>query len=407
MNTFFNEQELVRLSPFIREDEYSDSNFLLTGYESEEEQMNIKQELLNAGVEELKKLCQPKLSFSATMANVLDIPEFAPLRSQFKLGNFIRVEIREGYVKRVRLLEVQINLDDPSDFSVTFGDLISTKSEVDKHADLLQQAVTAGKSVASNQSKWQRGADKATALDQAINDGLRSAALSVGAADGQSIVWDKYGIRGRKLREGSTNEYEPQQFALINNKLVFTDDNWETSRAVVGEFEIELPTADGLSTVTRNMYGLLADAVVGGYIKGAEIVGGSLQIGDGSDNYFKVNEQGDVEIVQAGQQKYASVDAVNAIDQAYKYSVSLSYSGSTVFAVADDEIRTTIIAKVSERGEEIEDVSNFKFNWIRSSSNPDDDDKWNNEHINHGNTLVIDHRDVINNSQFSCQVIIP
>ena len=85
MNNYFLEEELVRLSPFIREDEYSDSNFLLTGYESEEEQMNIKQELRDAGDEELKKLSQPKFSFSTSMANILAIPEFAPIKSQFKL----------------------------------------------------------------------------------------------------------------------------------------------------------------------------------------------------------------------------------------------------------------------------------------------------------------------------------
>ena len=35
----FSKQDLINLSPFIREDEFSDDNFLLTGYESEEEQM--------------------------------------------------------------------------------------------------------------------------------------------------------------------------------------------------------------------------------------------------------------------------------------------------------------------------------------------------------------------------------
>ena len=101
MNTYFSEQERMRLSPFIREDEFADNNFLLTGYESEEEQMNIKQELLNAGVEELQKICQPKLSFDATMANILTIPEFEPLKNQFKLGNFI---LREQDCLRYKLI---------------------------------------------------------------------------------------------------------------------------------------------------------------------------------------------------------------------------------------------------------------------------------------------------------------
>ena len=52
----FSKEDLINLSPFIREDEYNDSNFLLTSYESEEEQMSIKQSLLERGIKELKKI---------------------------------------------------------------------------------------------------------------------------------------------------------------------------------------------------------------------------------------------------------------------------------------------------------------------------------------------------------------
>lgn len=402
MNKCFSQEDIIALSPFIREDEFSDDNFLLTSYESEEEEMNIKQELLKAGDEELKKICQPKLSFSATMGNILAMPEFTPLRSQFKLGNFIRVGIREGYVKRARLLEVQINLDDPSDFSATFGDLISTKSEIDKHALLLEQAVTAGKSVASNQSKWQKGADKATELDDAINNGLRDAALSIGSADGQNITWNKYGIRGRKLIDGTTDQYYDEQFALINNKLAFTTDNWKTSRAVVGEFEVER-NVEG-KKVKQTMYGLLADAMVGGYIQGAEIVGGTLQIGDGSDNYFQVDKSGNVQIVQAGKEKYATTSALENIKNAYQYSVRLAYEGSTIIT-GNETAGTVITASVYKDGEDITStLGASKFNWKRSSgSSNESDEAWNNNHKGQ-KTVTITHNDVDNSTHFWCEV---
>lgn len=397
MNNYFTEQELVRLSPFIREDEFSDSNFLLTTYESEEEEMNIKQELLEAGEEELKKICQPKLSFSATMANILAIPEFAPIKNQFKLGNFIRVGIRDDYVKRARLLEVQMNFEDPSDFSATFGDLITTKSEIDKHADLLSMAVTAGKSVASNQSKWQKGADKATELDNAINDGLRDAALSIGAADGQSITWDKYGIRGRKLIEGTTDQYYDEQFALINNKLAFTTDNWRTSRAVVGEFEVEIDEQK------QRMYGLLADALIGGYIQGTEIRGGNLRIGDGSNNYFQVDENGDVQIVKAGKEKYASADAMTIIDSAYKYSIQISHTGKAVFSTKDDT--ATMTAKIYRRGVDATDVFKNAGVLVYWEKNPSETN-WVPSYTSQGDTysIIVDSDDIQNSAQISCYI---
>ena len=401
MNAYFKTEELVRLSPFIREDEYSDDNFLLTTYESEEEEMNIKQSLLDEGIERLNKICQPKLSFSMTMANILSIPEFAPLKKQFQLGNFVRVGIRDGYVKRARLLEVQINFEDASDFSCTFGDLISTKSEIDKHADLLQQAVTVSKSVASNQSHWQKGADKATALDNAINDGLRDAALSIGAADGQAITWDRYGIRGRKLIDGTTDQYHDEQFALINNKLAFTTDNWKTSRAVVGEFEIEIPNDDYSATTKQTMYGLLADALVGGYIQGTDIVGGTLKIGDGTKNLFLVDNEGNVTIKQGGKNMY---EAISAIDTAYKYSIQLSYTGSSVFSDPNQE--TVITAEILRRSENVTKYfkqQGVKVIWTRSSNTDDVD--WKPFKISTDTyQITIKNSDIPNTAQISCYI---
>ena len=397
MNNNFTEQELIRLSPFIREDEYSDDNFLLTGHESEEEEMYIKQELLNTGDEELKKICQPKLSFSATMANILAIPEFAPLRNQFKLGNFVRVGIREGYIKRARLLEVSINLSDPSDFSATFGDLISTRSEVDKHAELLQQAVTAGKAVASNKSKWQKGADKATELDRMINDGLRDAALSVGAAEGQGITWDSGGIWGRKLVDGTTDEYEPEQFRLINNKLVFSSDGFKTSKAVFGKYTIN----------GEDRWGPLAEYITAETIEGKFISGGSIRIGGTTpgSRQFIVHEDGSVEIgrVVEGdegteiQSEYVTQDALDKIDQAYRYRVELSYSGYTVFNTANQTCTVTCIVKdgTTDITESLLAKNTTSFSWYLNG---------NLYKTTTTNTITIGNDDFMGTTQLNCQV---
>ena len=397
----FSKEDLISLSPFIREDEFSDSNFLLTGYESEEEQMNIKQELLKAGDEELKKICQPKLSFDATMSNILAIPEFAPIRNQFRLGNFVRVEIREGYVKRARLLEVQIDFDDPSDFSCTFGDLISTRSEIDKHAELLEQAVTAGRAVASNQSKWQRGADKATELDNAINDGLKDATLAVANGFGQSISWDSRGILCRKMNE-TTGEYYDEQMLITNNRLVATSDNWKTSNGVFGKYNVN----------GQDHWGVLANAVVAGYVSGSVIEGGRLEIGgkNPGDKKFIVKEDGSVEIgtIQKNddgttsiQSVYATTDALQQIKNAYQYSVRLEYEGSTIIT-GNETSGTTITAVVYKDGKPYS-VDSSKFNWKRSSG-ANDDEVWNNKHKGVGNTLVVTHADVNNSTHFWCEV---
>lgn len=389
MENFFTEGELIRLSPFIREDEYNNSNIILTGYESEEEEISIKKALFKEAVKELKKICQPKLSFSINMANIMAISEFAPLREQFQLGNFVKVELRENYIKRARLLEVSINFDDLSDFSCTFGDLVTTKDEVDKTADLLQQAVTAGKTVAASSSSWQKAVDKSTELDKAIREGLKDAALSIGSTSDQSISWDSKGILGRKKIYGTENTYEPEQFLLTNNKLMFTNNNWETSKGVFGSFTIN----------GEQKFGILTDCMIGGYIEGSEIKGGTLEIG-GSGGTFKVNSDGSVEILGAdGSSTYATK---SDFQQAVGWTVEIISDGPTIFT--DKSQTTTLTCKVYNQGEDkTNTISSSKFKWIRTSSDTSSDNAWNSKHIG-TKTIAITHSDIENNATICCKV---
>ena len=395
--SFFTEEQWIRLSPFIREDEFSDSNFLLTGYESEEERLEICNELFESANKELNTICQPSLDFSMDMANILALPEFKTLIDQFQLGNFVRVHIRDGYVKRARLLEVHLNFNDLSDFNCNFGNLITTKSEIDKHAELLSQAVTAGKQVATSAGDWQRAVDKSNKLEQDISDGLQNAALEVGRASGQSIVWDEHGIWGRKLVDGTTDQYDPEQFRIINNKLVFSNDGFKTSKAVFGRYTVNGETR----------WGPLAEYVTADTIEGKFISGGSIEIGTG-DTKFVVNEDGSVEIKVGGEDKYASRDAVKEIDNAYRFQVVLSYDKSTVFSDRNQDC--TITCKVYEYGVDVTskviDIGG-SFSWTRISSDSKDDEDWNSKHIQTGtnaNSVMIKVDDVERNSQFSCLV---
>ena len=397
---FFNDDQWARLSPFIREDEFSDDNFLLTGYESEEERLDICRELIDSANKELNTLCQPSLEFSMTMANIFALPEFKPLidKDQFKLGNFVRIYIRDGYIKRARLLEVHINYSDLSDFSATFGNLVTTKSEIDKHAELLSQAVTAGKQVAASAGSWQKAVDKSNKLEQDIAQGLQDAALEVGKADGQSITWDSSGIWGRKLVDGTTDQYEDEQFRIINNKLVFSNDGFKTSKAVFGKY-----TVNG-----EERWGPLAEYVTADMIEGKFIKGGKIEIGSG-DTKFVVNENGSVEILTKGKDTYASVDVVDAISQSRQYRTDLTYNGPTVFSEPSQSCvitcniynwDTLITQKIIDSG--------GKFSWIRNSNLPNEDDAWNKKYVNmtgaNANQITITHEDVVQNAQFICEI---
>ena len=393
MNKFFTVDQWIRLSPFIKEDEFNDSNFLLTGYESEEERIQICQDLMEAAEKELQTLCKPSLEFSMTMANILALPEFEPLFEQFQLGNFIKVGIRDEYVKRARLLGVDINFDDLSNFSCTFGNLITTKSEIDKHADLLKTAVTAGKQVAKSSGSWQKSVDKTNKIEQDIVNGLQDMALAVGGASGQAISWDSTGMHFRKYKDGSTTEYEPEEMAIINNSLVATNDSWRTSKAAFGKYTIN----------GEERWGPIAEYVTADTIEGKLIRGGAIEIGT-EDTKFIVNEDGSVEIRSDG---VDYMNAMTSIDNAYRFRIAITYTGFAIFT--DLEQQCVATCTIYDYENPISDVdltaAGVKYVWTRQSNNTSSDSAWNSAHASQNSkTLAIGVDDVEVNSQFFCAV---
>ena len=286
----FTPNQLMRLSSFLREDEYIDDNFVKTDGDTIEKIMQTERELLECGRIELSKLCEPKLAFSMDMANIYAISEFEPIIQQFQLGNLITVAIRSDYVKRARLLAVDINFDDFSDFSCEFGELTSLRTPSSIHADLLATALSAGKSVASNASYWNKGSDTATDLSLLIQQGLLNSAIAIKAIDGnQGVVIDRTGIHLRKINP-NTGEIDPKEGWIINNQFLYSDDNFKTTKSVFGEYKI-----DG-----QTKWGLLAEAVMAGYVAGCTIEGGTIKIGLQEDGTYAFEVRADGSVVMNG-----------------------------------------------------------------------------------------------------------
>ena len=284
INKNFSPESLDRLSLFLREDEYTDDCFCITEIDTDIDIINTQKELLVYGYKKLKTISRPTLSFTASMKNIYAMPEFKPILHQFKLGNFIKVGIRKGFIQKARLLEVQFDFDDLSNFSCTFGDLLSAKSQGDLHADLLAQAVSAGKAVASGSSYWQKGYDVATAIEDKIRQGLIDATTSIKSnSAGQDVSWDNYGIHLRKVVDGIL---DPHEGWITNNKFLYSDDNFETTKSVFGNYVIDGET----------YWGILAGCVSAGLIEGSKIIGGEICIGEREDGTynFKVDKDGTV-----------------------------------------------------------------------------------------------------------------
>lgn len=418
MDKNFTEDQIVRLSAFLREDELQLDDIVETSQTTVAESFALKQDAMESGRIELQKRCQPQLQFSMSMANIYALPEFEPIVDQFQLGNVIKVGLRSDYIKQSRLLQVDINFDDFSDFSADFGELTSLRTQSDIHADLLSQAISAGKSVATNASYWTKGSNQANNIDLRLEEGLLNSIEALKNIDGtQQAYLDKWGLH-LEVVNPDTGEVGDKRVWLVNNQIVFTDDGFKTSKSVLGEF-----TVDGVT-----YYGLLAQAVIAGLVEGSQIRGGTIQIGecideDGNTRYaFEVHEDGSVTMSGGSsiagyvtesnynstiQELQNQIDSIDGSVSAKMYRVEIITTDSTVISTTSD--MATMTCKVYSWDSDITDTLDASlFNWKRVSSDSALDEIWNAMPEHQGvKSITIDADDVIENSSFTCEVDLP
>lgn len=397
MSLYLTDEDMIRLSPFLREDEYVDDNFVITEYDTDEDIHNTLISLLAAGKDELEKISQPRLSFSTSIANIFALDEFSPIVNQFQLGNTINVVLRDDFAKKPRLLEVKIDFHSLDDFDVEFGEVFHFKDQADIHVDLLSTAISAGKSVANNSAIWSAGANTASEIQQSINAGLLDSVTEIKSTEGvQHTVVDQYGIHLRSVKDGVVS---PEQGWITSNKFVYSDDNFKTSKSVFGKF-----THNGVT-----QYGIIAEALIGGYIEGTEIEGGSLKIGkrpgyDDDDPLgyaLIVSSDGQVQINEWGGELEHTITQI----ESNAYDAILSSTTTPIFS---DTVRQTTIKCDLYRNNESISPSGTTYSWIRVSSDAAADTTWNSAHASiTTNTITISDDDVGDSAQFICQVSIP
>lgn len=211
----------------------------------------------------------------------------------------------------------------------------------------------------------------------------------------------------------NTGEIGDKRVWMVNNQIVFTDDGFKTSKSVLGEFTVDDVT----------YYGLLAQAVIAGYIEGSTIEGGTIKIGKQPDGSyaFCVNEDGSVTMsMPAGSSinGYAREEDVNNqiqeihnqvsdINSSKMYRIEIIADGSTIISTTTDQ--ATMTCKVYSWDTDITDtLDSSLFNWKRTSSSAERDAIWNAMPEHQGiKSITVNADDVIENSSFICEVDLP
>ena len=91
MENNFTDIQLKELDNFIREDELTSDNYVVTSIMSDEERFEMLDDFLKHGEKELAKKATPQLTFTAEMLNLFSMEEFSSWYDDFNVGNYIHV----------------------------------------------------------------------------------------------------------------------------------------------------------------------------------------------------------------------------------------------------------------------------------------------------------------------------
>ena len=208
----------------------------------------------------------PSPNISATLRNLLVMPEFAPIVDKFSVGNWIRVRV-DGVLYRVRLRSYTIHFNELDNIQIEFSNAMkSTDSGSNIHRTLVK-----ARAMASNYStvvkQAEKGEESKALLNTWVEKGLDATNTKIiGGVDNQTQTWDSHGMLFRKY-DAVTDSYTDEQMKIINSTLAITDDNWETSKTAVGKIIYYDPEND----TSKEGYGINGEVLVGRLILGQNL----------------------------------------------------------------------------------------------------------------------------------------
>lgn len=272
LRNYLGEELYFELLSFKREDVYKNENFTSEMSDNDTDLLADIDEFILDAKEEIAKACQLQYSCTVSLGNLLLDKNFDydKIYEKFALGNFIRLSIDDTPIK-IRIIQMTFKFDDDiENLPVTFSDALVGDTTIRDY----QSIINAAKSMATSYQYVVKQSDKnnkdiKTVVGKLIDQGL--AAVNEMVQNVQNIVTtiDSHGILGRKWND-DLNDYEDEQYRLINNVLVFTNDNWNTINTAVGKIYYN----------GKWRYGVLTQCLIG-----KMIIGERLEIGNNSGTY--------------------------------------------------------------------------------------------------------------------------
>ena len=252
------------LSTYWVEGSYSNDNYATYDTTTMAERIDLAQQLMDAARIDLQKASQPKYELTVDAINFIKILEFKQFTDELALGRSVTLEKSDDVLFRMALLSMEYELDTSEGFTLTFSNASKPDETAMTFADLIKESSSVSRTVASN---WSNLTDYARNKEGITNLILAPLDRTLRAAQedmvNQQFIVDDTGILGRKWNDDSRTTFEKEQIRIINNTLLFTNDNWETASLALGKIRY--------GDNGEEAYGLVADVLIGNLLFGSRM----------------------------------------------------------------------------------------------------------------------------------------
>ena len=256
MTNNFTQDQLNLLSKFIFQQDFKDENIIITDSMTYVQRQVQAQALYDKAQLLLNQRSQPTYTCELTCQNFLLMPEFEIYRNQIELGKMIHVEVNPNDIANFALLQYVIEYDQKT-LTIAVSNRLKLYDNIKDEQDWQTQLSTSSNTMSMNKSLWNYPTKSGTIQDLTdfASGSLNLTKNDLIATTGQKPILDSLGFHG--FKQNTDGSYDPEQMWATNNKLCFTNDNWQTLKTALGKFK--LPNGN-------YVYGLNAEAIVAGLI---------------------------------------------------------------------------------------------------------------------------------------------
>ena len=273
------------LLPYIKEQEYSNSNYTSDACNTNQDIIAKAKELLKKARKELSKACVQQLSITADAFSVLaerwknwdKTTKYHDMYNMFSLGNWMRSRL-DKTIYKLRLISITFDFDSVGKLSIEFSNVTKSNTGVLSDIDsLLKQTSSISSTYDYVTEQAEKGSEANVVINNILKMGYDSALAAVMAGDNQEITMDRHGLLFRKYLE-EVDDYSRFQMKMINRNIVMSDDGFKTAKLAIGL---------GVLPDGSLGYGIWADNIIGGNIvctNNLKIIGGKSSViidGDG------------------------------------------------------------------------------------------------------------------------------